>query len=224
MRAEVIFKTCSFFNSVNSNSLLETKSTEQFFIADWIRTTSYDSPVTQTSCFCATMLNSSQENPPQGDLQRDLFHMGLALQTEVDYKCFVFLHMVKTLWTSLSPPQISQSRAHTFPAMCLSAFCTCPCPNCSQPESPKLCLQLPGTHPLYSKDEKKVTQMSAIHQMPFPHEFSRMKQKSDWEPHTKNAWLCPPWVCRKCSNTEDSSTENTPDSEFWEKEEQPKDY
>lgn len=46
----------------------------------------------------------------------------------------------------------------------------------SRDESPKLCLQLPGTHPLYSEDEK-VTHMSAIHQMPFPHKFSRIKQR-----------------------------------------------
>lgn len=46
----------------------------------------------------------------------------------------------------------------------------------SRDESPKLCLQSPGTHPLYSKDEK-VTQMSAIHRMPFPHKFSSTKQK-----------------------------------------------
>lgn len=46
----------------------------------------------------------------------------------------------------------------------------------SMDESPKLCLEFPGTHPLYSKDEK-VTQMSAIHQTPFPHKFSRIKQK-----------------------------------------------
>lgn len=46
----------------------------------------------------------------------------------------------------------------------------------STAESLKLCVQLPGTHPLYSKDEK-VTQMSAIYQMPFPHKFSRIKQK-----------------------------------------------
>lgn len=161
-KAEVIFKTFSFFNSANSNSLLETKRTEHcFLIADCIRITSYDSPVIQTSCFCAIMLNCSQENSPKRDLQRDLFKVGLALQTEVGLQVFC-LYMVKTLWTSLFffSPQVSQSSAHTFPAMCLSAFCTCSFPSCFQSESPKLCLQLPGTHPLYSKDEKRYSNVS----------------------------------------------------------------
>lgn len=179
-KAEVIFKTFSFFNSANSNSLLETKRTEHcFLIADCTRITSYDSPVIQTSCFCAIMLNCSQENSPKRDLQRDLFKVGLALQTEVGLQVFC-LYMVKTLWTSLfffHPKSLNQVHIPSQPCAYLhSALAHSPvvsslkAPNC-------VCSCLELIH--FTARMKNVTQMSAIHQMPFPHKSSRIKQKSD---------------------------------------------
>lgn len=101
------------------------------------------------------MLNSSQENPPKGNLQRDLFNGPCTADRSGAASVLSHFTWSKHPGQAFFLPQISQSSAHTFPTMCLFAFSTCSCPNCSQPESPKLCLQLPGTHPLYSKDEKR---------------------------------------------------------------------
>lgn len=175
----MIFKTFSFFNSANSNSLLETKRTEHcFLIADCIRITSYDSPVIQTSCFCAIMLNCSQEI-----LQREIYRetslkWALHCRQKWDYKCFVFT------WSKHSgqafffhPKSLNQVHIPSQPCAYLhSALAHSPvvsslkAPNC-------VCSCLELIH--FTARMKNVTQMSAIHQMPFPHKSSRIKQKSD---------------------------------------------
>lgn len=65
------------------------------------------SPGTLTSCFCAIILNPSEENHPKGDLQAHLLIVGLALQTEVGLQVFCLsLHGQNTL-DYFFPPNLS---------------------------------------------------------------------------------------------------------------------
>lgn len=228
-KAEVIFKTFSFFNSANSNSLLETKRTEHcFLIADCIRITSYDSPVIQTSCFCAIMLNCSQENSPKRDLQRDLFKVGLALQTEVGLQVFC-LYMVKTLWTSLFfffTPSLSIKCTY-LPSHVPICILHLLIPQLFPVWKPQTVFAVAWNSSTLQQGWKTLLKCQQSTKCPSHTSPQGLNKKVTENLSTKNSWLCPPSAaCRKCSSIEDTSTENSPDlqqAQLWEKE-QPEDY
>lgn len=116
--------------------------------------------------------------------------------------------MVKTLGKPFYSPK-SLNQVHIPSQPCAYLHSALVHANCSQSESPKLCLQLPGTHPLYSKDEKKFLKCQQSTKCPSHTSSQGLNKKVTENLSTKNAWFCPPSAtCRKCS-----STENTPDLE-----------
>lgn len=176
--AEMIFQTLTFQFGQFKCTARNKKHTEQCFLYLTVSESHHKAPLPPSDFLFLTTLTSPwsdtslQERPRheaalRGAVQQSRalpFHVYGTLQARQPLDVQLIARLVeKMLVHSQTCAYLHFELAHAWIVS-------------SMDESPKLCLEFPGTHPLYSKDEK-VTQMSAIHQTPFPHKFSRIKQK-----------------------------------------------
>lgn len=176
------------------------------------------SPGTLTSCFCAIMLNSSEENHPKGELQGHIFNVGLSLQTEAGLQVFCPSLYGQNTLDYFFPPNLSIKFTY-LPSHVPICILHLLMPQLFPIWKPQTVFAVAWNSSTLEQGWKKFLKCQQSTKCPSHTSSQGINKKVTENLSTKNAWLCPPSVvCRKCSNTED-----TPDLELWEKE-QSEDY